>query len=409
MPVVARGRMASSVAALALVIAASIPAGLLSAGAFSLPSEVATLVFGLGIVSAAFAMSWGAEAAERDVPRAFALIVVALLAVLPEYAVDVALAWKAGSDPAFAPYAVANMTGSNRLLLGIGWPSVALLTWLFHGRRLIEIDRSNVVALVVLGGATLYSFLIPLKATISVADSGVLIVLFTAYAIVAARSDSAEPELVGPAAMIGRLSPWPRRLAVVTLFVFAAVIVAVSAEPFAEGLVVSGRRLGIDEFLLVQWLAPLASEAPEFLVAGLLAARGKPGAALGVLLSSKVNQWTLLVSSLPIAYSLGAGHVAALPLDDRQVAELLLTAAQSLFGIGVLASLSLSLWESAVLAALFLGQLVVGGLLRTRWRDLELAGTELFLFAMLYLVFAVAALVRATGVGGGLLARRRQH
>jgi len=59
--------------------------------------------------------------------------------------------------------------------------------------------------------------------------------------------------------------------------------------------------------------------------------------------------------SLPIAYSIGAGHVAPLPLDERQVAEVLLTAAQSLFGVGVLASLSLSLWESAVLAGLFVG------------------------------------------------------
>ena len=29
----------------------------------------------------------------------------------------------------------------------------------------------------------------------------------------------------------------------------------------------SGRRLGIDEFLLIQWLAPLASEAPAVTIA----------------------------------------------------------------------------------------------------------------------------------------------
>ena len=128
----------------------------------------------------------------------------------------------------------------------------------------------------------------------------------------------------------------------VGLFAFAGLTIGISAEAFAEGLVHTGQRLGIDEFLLVQWLAPLASEAPEFLVAALLAVRGKAGAALALLLSAKVNQWTLLVGSLPLAYSVGAGQLGALPLDQRQVGEVLLTAAQSLFGVAVLASLSLT-------------------------------------------------------------------
>ena len=74
-----------------------------------------------------------------------------------------------------------------------------------------------------------------------------------------------------------------------------------------RGLVASGRELGIDEFLLVQWLAPLASEAPEFIVAILFALRGNAYDAMGALISSKVNQWTLLVGSLPIAYLAGGG------------------------------------------------------------------------------------------------------
>ena len=58
------------------------------------------------------------------------------------------------------------------------------------------------------------------------------------------------------------------------LFLAAAAIVLASAKPFAEGLIAGGHQLGIDEFLLVQWLAPLASEAPELLVASMLALRG---------------------------------------------------------------------------------------------------------------------------------------
>jgi len=195
--------------------------------------------------------------------------------------------------------------------------------------------------------------------------------------------------------MIGAFPAPLRRGAVGALFIFAAGVVILSAEPFADGLITSGRRLGIDEFLLVQWLAPLASEAPEFLVAALLTVRGKPGVALAVLLSSKINQWTLLVGSLPIAYSIGAGHIASLLLDERQVAEVLLTAAQSLFGVGVLASMSLSLRESAVLAGLFVGQLALGGMLHTRWRDSGWAGTELFVFASVYVLLALGAFLRA--------------
>src|SRR5712691_3597168 len=126
--------------AVSLAVLAAVPAALAHFGAFSASVEIATLLYGLAIVGAAFAMSWGAEAAERDIPRALALTVVALLAVLPEYAVDIIFAWKAGGDPTFAPYAVANMTGSNRLLLGLGWPAVAVLAWLKSGQRVLQLD-----------------------------------------------------------------------------------------------------------------------------------------------------------------------------------------------------------------------------------------------------------------------------
>src|SRR6266852_2485709 len=126
-----------------------------------LPVELATLGFGLSVVGAAFAMSWAAEAAERDIPRALALTAVALLAVLPEYAVDIIFAFKAGQDPTFAPYAVANMTGSNRLLLGLGWPAVAVLAWMFGGHRVLHLDRDAGLPLLFLSAATLYSFSLP--------------------------------------------------------------------------------------------------------------------------------------------------------------------------------------------------------------------------------------------------------
>jgi cation:H+ antiporter len=143
---------------------------------------------------------------------------------------------------------------------------------------------------------------------------------------------------------------------VAVLFAAAALIVVAAAGPFAGALIVGGRQLGVDEFLLVQWLAPLASESPELLVAGVLALRGHEDAALGTLLSSKVNQWTLLVGSLPLAFLAGGGGVAGIALDARQTEEFILTAAQTLLGFAVLADLRLAIWESLALLGLFATQ-----------------------------------------------------
>jgi len=87
------------------------------------PSLIATLA-GISILGAAMLLSWAAE----DIPQSVAILVLALVAVLPEYAVDLHFAWEAGTDPSMAPFAVANMTGANRLLIGIGWAAVVLIS-----------------------------------------------------------------------------------------------------------------------------------------------------------------------------------------------------------------------------------------------------------------------------------------
>jgi cation:H+ antiporter len=393
--------------AVGLAVLSAVPAFLVRFAGIHVPIELATLFYGLAIVGASFAMAWGAEAAEHDIPRALALTVVALLAVFPEYAVDFVFALKAGQNPAFAPYAAANMTGSNRLLLGLGWPTISVLAWLFRGQRRLVLTRDAALPLSFLAVATIYSFILPLKANIGLIDSLILFALFGVYAVLAAREQTEEPDLVGPAATIGALSPGQRRLAILGLFAFAGVAIGASAEPFADGLVRTGHNLGIDEFLLVQWLAPLASEAPEFLVAALLALRGKATAGMGLLLSAKLNQWTVLVGSLPLAYSLGAGRLEALPLDARQVAEVWLTAGQSLFGVAVLASLSLELGESALLAGLFLAQFIAGGVIRTALHNAAGGEAELIIFTIIYVLLSLVFAVRARRLLGIMWRKRR--
>jgi cation:H+ antiporter len=143
------------------------------------------------------------------------------------------------------------------------------------------------------------------------------------------------------------------------LFVFAAVAILLAAEPFAEGLVATGRRYGIEEFLLVQWLAPLASESPEFIVCILFAWQGKSSAGISALVSSAVNQWTLLIGMLAIVYSISAGRPLAMPLDERQIEEMLLTTAQSIYAVTIIADLRFSVREAAILFGLFVCQLLL--------------------------------------------------
>src|SRR5829696_7619181 len=120
-------------------------------GGHPAPTVVALLT-GAAILGAAFLLSWAAEILQMDVSQALALALLALIAVLPEYAVDAVFAYQAGLDPVVAQqgYAVANMTGANRLLIGIGWSAVVLVAWLKHGIKRLTLDRGQALEMTVL-------------------------------------------------------------------------------------------------------------------------------------------------------------------------------------------------------------------------------------------------------------------
>ena len=360
-----------------------------------LPPTIEALSSGAGIFGAAFILSWAAEVAQLDIPRSLAIAALAIIAVLPEYAVDLYLAWQAGQDPAYVGYATANMTGANRLLIGVGWAALVFVLWMkSRGRRTeIRLEPGHGIELLYLLLATGYSFLIPLKGTLSVVDSVVLFSLVGLYFRAVARQPVELPHLVGPTILICRLRLPLRRATTAAMFLFSGLTILVAAEPFAESLIATGKILQVPEYLLIQWLAPLASESPEFIVAILFVLRGSAAAGMGTLLSSKVNQWTLLVGALPLAYSLSMGQVASMPLDAVQVKEIFLTAAQSLLGVVVLASFSLSLREGTLLFSLFSTQLLTQ-LLPHMFPQLfatlpRFAFTAGYLFAYAYLVLSV--------------------
>ena len=199
-------------------------------------------VFGVAILSAAFLLSWGAETAELDISQGAALAIIAFIAVLPEYAVDFVLAWKAGADPVEAQrgLAVANMTGGNRLLIGVGWP--LLFALFFYRTRLRElvVDRQRSLELVFLAVATLYVILIPLRQTLTLIDSIILVSMFFCYLYFTSKQESEEVELVGPASALGQLATVRRRVTIIGLLQFSAGVIFAAAEPFAESLVEIG-------------------------------------------------------------------------------------------------------------------------------------------------------------------------
>ena len=139
----------------------------------------------------------------------------------------------------------------------------------------------------------------------------------------------------------------------------------------------------------MQWLAPLASEAPELLVAGLYAWRLNTNAGLGTLVSSKVNQWTLLVGTLPIVFAIAAGGLHGLPIDALQREELFLTAAQSFFAVAVLSNLSISVREAWFLFGLFWAQFIVGAVVPESWHAAELIGV-----GVVYLLLGLRLILR---------------
>ena len=397
---------------LAIAIGATMPGVWLRFTVAHPPDVVAAFVYGLAIVGAAFLLSWAAEVAQLDISAGLAIAVLAFIAVLPEYAVDMVFASKGGnavqafgaackapgaSGESACSLALANMTGANRLLIGLGWSMVVFIAWhRSRGRgeraprlREVQLQRSHSVEVTYLALATAYSLLLPLKHSVTPLDALVLVGIFVAYTIRISRAPAEEPHLLGPAELLGRLPRGPRRVTVGGLFLVSATVIVLCAEHFADALVGTGREFGISEFLLVQWLAPLASEAPELLIAGLYAWRLNTNAGLGTLVSSKVNQWTLLVGTLPIVFAIASGGLHGLPIDGHQREELFLTAAQSFFAVAVLVTLSISTREALLLFSLFWAQFVIGAAVPDSF-----GGIELIAVGVMYVLLGAATLVR---------------
>lgn len=379
------------------------PAFVLRASGVHVEPTIAALIYGIGIVGGAFLLSWAAEVAQLDVSASFAIALLALIAILPEYAIEGVLAWKAGDsfDPATREITdqmhlvAANVTGANRLLIGLGWSLVILIFWIKR-RRTLDFHGQLTLELPMLIVATLLTFLIFFTSQVHFILAAALIALYFFYLWASSTREVEEPELMGAAQVIGSLPARRRRMAVVFLFLYSAAVILVAAEPFVESLVDTGKQLGIDEFILIQWLAPLASESPEIIVAVLFSLRANPVAGITTLISAEVNQMTLLIGSMVPIFSISAGQLLSFPLGSRQGVEFVLTSAVSVFAITLIWPRMLSWRAGLILLTLFLAHLY--------FRE----SGQRAIFAYIYLGLAAGMIVFYAGRLMRTLARRRR-
>jgi cation:H+ antiporter len=327
------------------------------------------------MIAAAFLVSWGAEAAEFLVSQGLALAILALVQTFPEFAVEAVIAWKAGKNPPMVHLAIANFTGSLRLLTGLGWPMIygvaAFYSIKKRKRRLGSIHLHDEHSVEVLGllPPLLYYVVIWAKGNLSLVDSAVLAATYVAYLWVLLRmpprAESVEEDSEIPTVSRWALSftGWKRWTAVGSLLLGGGVIIYIVAEPFLNSMLALAVNLGMSQFVFIQWVAPFLSEFPEKTSAFAWARRvTRAPVALMNMVSSNINQWGILSGLLAVIYCWSHGSTEPLPFDDFQRQEILLTILQAFLGWIFLASMDLQAYEAVGLFVLWAIQFVVPSL-----------------------------------------------
>ncbi|MBZ5609284.1 MAG: hypothetical protein LAP38_13555 [Acidobacteriia bacterium] len=314
------------------------------------------------ILLAAMVIAWAAESAQFFIAQGVALAILAWMQTLPEFAVEAVLAWRQQ-----LPYLFANLTGALRLLTGLGWPMIYCAAAVVHRRRegkplrRVVLEGEHSVQVVSLLPGLVWVGIVVLKGSLSLFDAVILVAIYAAYLMLLGKMPPQEEEGIEDLERIPRaivLSPRRRRIALIGgLFLLGGVLIYFSTDPFVGSLFAISIRLGVPSFVFIQWVAPFVSEFPEFLSTFYWARTvHRAPMALMNMVSSNINQWTLLAAMLPVVLSLGAGHVSSLHLDDQQKLEVLMTLGQQLVGMLFLVNMELAWWEASALFVLWFVQ-----------------------------------------------------
>jgi cation:H+ antiporter len=338
------------------------------------------------ILLSAFMIAWGAEAAQFMISQGLALAILAWLQTLPEFAVEAVIAWEAGNDPArcfvanppvgcHSHLAIANYTGAIRLLIGLGWPMIYFVAAFYRRRRAgralhaIELEDEHSVEVLATVPPVLYFFWVWYKGSLGLVDAAVLVLMYLGYLAILWRFPPQDKENLADAPAPARWAytrpgAW-RHATIIGFFAVGGVLLYFTAHPFLTSMLALSVSLGVSQFVFVQWVAPFLSEFPEK-VSAFAWARRVTHAPMGLMnmLSSNVNQWTVLAAMIPIVFSVARGEPSALPFDGEQRMEILLTIMQSVVAVLLLANMKFEWWNATLLFVLWLVQF-----LRATWRE----------------------------------------
>jgi len=320
------------------------------------------------IMASAFVIAWGAEAAQFLISQGLALAILAWLQTLPEFAVEAVIAWNAGKDPTQTHLAIANFTGSLRLLVGLGWPMIYFVAAAFGWKRqrrfvTLHLEREHSVEVFGLLLPILYFMFIWWKGSLALWDAFPLAAFYFLYLFVLWKippqeeTEESLEDLGTVPRKILSLEPRMRNAAIWACFITGGVILYLSAHPFLNSMLAIANTMGISTFVFVQWVAPFLSEFPEKISAFYWARKvNTASVALMNMVSSNINQWSILSAMIPILFVISAGEIRPLEFDEMQRHEILLTILQSFLGFLLLLNLELVMYEALILFTFWIVQ-----------------------------------------------------
>jgi cation:H+ antiporter len=303
------------------------------------------------IVALALIIAWSAESAQYFISQGLALALLAWFQTAPEFMVEADLAWHKEVH-----LMLANLTGSLRLLTGVGLPLVFFVSYIYNRKHrngsTIHIEKAHSIEIVFFAIGILYLFVVYLKGNLNIIDGVVMLMLYLVYLLFLTKLPSREKEEQShmeyiPAKIVGMKGAY-RTSTIILLFIIGGVGLVFVVNPFIESMKSVAVSVGITEFIFIQWVSPFLSEFPEKLSA-FYWAKKKHGATMGLMniTSSTINQLTLLPALLPFIYSYAVGGITPISFDAYQKSELLLTFAQCSTTILLLIDMRFTLYEAS--------------------------------------------------------------
>ncbi|HQO19572.1 MAG TPA: hypothetical protein PK747_02440 [Acidobacteriota bacterium] len=322
------------------------------------------------ILGSSMMIAWAAESAQFFLSQGLSLAILAWIQTLPEFAVEAVIAWQAPRIPHGIELVSANFTGSLRLLVGLGWPLIFFTAAFFYFKRYkkffreIKLENEHSVEVMGLLVPQFYFVYIVAKGTLSVWDAIFLFMIYFLYIAILNKIPPKEmhdpEEEEWPIRKIVVMPPKRRNFTIAALFIVGAAIILLTAEPFLHSLMALAVAMGVSQYVFIQWLAPFLSEFPEK-VSAFYWARKVKTAPMSVMnmVSSNINQWTMLAGMIPIVYAMSCGSLRPIVFDHHQKVELVLTILQSVLGFCFLVNMRFQWYEAAGLFVLWAYQFFV--------------------------------------------------